>query len=102
MANKEEELKNKIARIRETQEAEVPRLADLTGAVVGALEKNDASAHETAGVGFNAMLDAFGHMFGETNAEILANVINQVVAQLSDHPLVEELVEHIQGLQKTN
>ena len=102
MANKKEELKDEIARIQAEREAEAPRLADLKDAVVDALATNDASAREAAVVGLNVMLDAVGHMFGEMNAEILADVINQVVAQFGDHPLAAELIGRTRGEQWVN
>jgi hypothetical protein len=102
MASKKEELKNEIANIQEETEAEVSRLADLKDAVVDALATNDASAREVAVVGLNVMLDAVGHMFGEMNAKILADVINQVVTQFGDHPLAAELIERARGKQWVN
>lgn len=92
MADKKEELKNQFANIQEESEAEVSRLTDLKDAVVDALATNHASAREVAVVSLNVMLDAVGHMFGHPNAEILADVVNQVVEHLSN-PLEEALVK---------
>jgi len=102
MANKKEEVKNEIANIHEESEAEVSRLTDLKDAVVDALAANNASAREVAAVGLNVMLDAVGHMFGHQNAEILADVVNQVVEQLSDNPLAEALIKRTRRNQWVN
>jgi len=102
MANKKEELKNEIANIQEESEAEVSRLTDLKDAVVDVLATNDASAREVAVVGLNVMLDAVGHMFGHPNADILADVVNQVIEQLSDNPLAEALIKRTRRNQWVN
>jgi len=77
------------------------RLADLKDAVVDALATNDASAREVAVVGLNVLLDA-GHMFGHPNAEILADVVNQVVEQFGEHPMAEALIKRTRRNQWVN
>jgi hypothetical protein len=48
MANNEEELKKEVARLHRQYEAEIPRLTDLSVAVIGVFESNDASPTEVS------------------------------------------------------
>lgn len=58
MANNEEELKKEVARLHQQYEAEIPRLTDLSVAVISALESNDASPPEVSAVCLDLMLQA--------------------------------------------
>jgi|ERR1700758_1764079 hypothetical protein len=102
MANDEEELKKEVTRLHQQYEAEVPRLTDLSVAVIGALESNDASPPEVSAVCLDLMLQAIGHIFGETKADILAEGISQLLAQLSDEPLAKELFKQRQNQERPN
>jgi hypothetical protein len=102
MANNEEELKKKVARLHRQYEAEIPRLRDLSAAVIGALNSNDASPPELLAVCLDLMLQAIGHIFGETKADILNEGISQLLAQLSDDPLAKELFKQKQNQERPN
>ena len=82
MANNDEELKKEVARLHRQYEAEIPRLTDLSVAVIGAFESNDASPTEVSAVCLDLMLQAIGHIFGDTKADILAEGISQLLTQL--------------------
>lgn len=96
MATNEEEFKNKIVKSQGACESQLPRLTDLAVAVLTTLESNHASAQEVATVSLRIMLETFCHVFGETKAEILAEAIDQVLAQLGDDPLTSAWIEHTQ------
>ena len=72
MANNEEELKKEVARLQRQYEAEIPRLTDLSVAMIDAFKSNDASPPELLAVCLDLMLQAIGHIFGETKAEIIS------------------------------
>jgi hypothetical protein len=102
MANSEEEMKKEVARLHKEYEAEIPRLTDLSVAVIGALESNDASPAEASAVCLDLMLQAIGHIFGETKADILAEGISQLLTQLSDEPLAKELFKQRENQERPN
>jgi hypothetical protein len=74
----------------------------LSVAVIGAFESNDASRTEVSAVCLDLMLQAIGHIFGETKADILAEGISQLLAQLSDEPLAKELFKQRQNQERPN
>jgi Rod binding domain-containing protein len=102
MANNEEELKKEVARLHRQYEAEIPRLTDLSVAVIGAFESNDASATEVSAVCLDLMLQAMGHIFGDTKADIMAEGISQLLTQLSDEPLAKELFKQKENQERPN
>ena len=102
MANNEEELKKEVARLHEEYEAEIPRLRDLSVAVIDAFKSNDASPPELLAVCLDLMLQAIGHFFGETKADILNEGISQLLTQLSDDPLARELFKQRQNQERPN
>ena len=102
MANNEEELKKEVARLHRQYEAEIPRLTDLSIAVIDAFKSNDASPPELLAVCLDLMLQAIGHIFGETKADILNEGISQLLTQLSDDPLAKELFKQRQNQERPN
>jgi len=48
------------------------------------------------------MLQAIGHIFGETKADILAEGISQLLTQLSDEPLAKELFKQRENHERPN
>jgi hypothetical protein len=102
MANNEEELKKEVARLREEYETDIPRLKTLAAAVIDVFEKNEASPPEVVAVCLNLLLQTVGHIFGEIQADVLAEAISQVLAQLNDDPLAKELFKQTRSQERPN
>jgi hypothetical protein len=102
MAKNEEELKKEVARLREEYETAIPRLTNLAAAVIDVFKNNETSPPEVVAVCLNLLLQAVGHIFGEVQADVLAEAISQVLAQLSDDPLAKELFKQTRGQDRPN
>jgi hypothetical protein len=102
MANNEDELKREVAQLREEYQAEIPRLTNLAAAVIDVLESKEASAPEVAAVSLNLLLQAIGHLFGELQADAVAEGLSQVLEQFNDDPLAKELFKQTRTQAKPN
>jgi len=102
MANNEDELKRGVAQLREEYEAEMPRLTNLAAAVIDVLGSNEASAPEVAAVCLNLLLQAVGHLFGELQADAVAEGISQILEQFNEDPLAKELFKQTRAQAKPN
>lgn len=102
MAKDKQEVKKDVARLREQFEADIPRLAGISAAVIAALESTDAEEREVVTVCLDLTLQALGRIFGEMKAAIVAEGISQILKQLNNDPDEKELFKQTERRESLN